>query len=44
MLKKKLLSLAALLGFISVFAGNLKKVYNPGTKLFFCYVNHYLRG
>lgn len=36
MLKKKLLSLITLLGFISIFAGNLKvKVYNPGTKAIF---------
>lgn len=36
MLKKKLLSLMALLGFISIFAGGLKvKVYNPGTKAIF---------
>jgi glyoxylase-like metal-dependent hydrolase (beta-lactamase superfamily II) len=37
MLKKKLLSLAALLGFMSVLlAGNLKvKVYNPGSKAIF---------
>lgn len=36
MLKKKLLSLIAVLGFVSIFAGNLKvKVYNPGTKAIF---------
>lgn len=37
MLKKKLLSLAALLGFMSILlAGNLKvKVYNPGSKAIF---------
>lgn len=36
MLKKKLLSLIAVLAFISIFAGNLKiKVYNPGTKAMF---------
>lgn len=36
MLKKKLLSLITLLGFISILAGNLKvKVYNPGTKAIF---------
>ncbi|WP_278378123.1 MBL fold metallo-hydrolase [Chryseobacterium arthrosphaerae] len=36
MLKKKLLLLITLLGFISIFAGNLKvKVYNPGTKAIF---------
>lgn len=36
MIQKKLLSLLTLLGFISIFAGNLKvKVYNPGTKAIF---------
>lgn len=36
MLKKKLLSLIAILVFISIFAGSLKvKVYNPGTKAIF---------
>lgn len=36
MIQKKLWSLLALLGFISIFAGNLKvKVYNPGTKAIF---------
>ncbi len=36
MLIKKLLSLLAVLGFISMWAGNLKvKVYNPGTKAIF---------
>lgn len=36
MLKRKLLSLITILGFISIFAGNLKvKVYNPGTKAIF---------
>ncbi|MDN3694731.1 MBL fold metallo-hydrolase [Chryseobacterium tructae] len=36
MLKRKLLSLMTILGFISIFAGNLKvKVYNPGTKAIF---------
>lgn len=36
MLKRKLLSLIAILGFISIFAGNLKvKVYNPGSKAIF---------
>ena len=37
MLKKKLLSLAALIGFMGIlFAGNLKvKVYNPGSKAIF---------
>ncbi|MDR6488559.1 glyoxylase-like metal-dependent hydrolase (beta-lactamase superfamily II) [Chryseobacterium vietnamense] len=36
MIQKKLWSLLALLGFISIFAGNLKvKVYNPGTRAIF---------
>jgi glyoxylase-like metal-dependent hydrolase (beta-lactamase superfamily II) len=36
MLKKKLLSFLAVLGFISIWAGNLKvKVYNPGTRAIF---------
>ena len=36
MIQKKLWSLLTLLGFISVFAGNLKvKVYNPGSKAIF---------
>ena len=36
MIQKKIWSLLALLGFISIFAGNLKvKVYNPGTKAIF---------
>ncbi|NIF07167.1 MBL fold metallo-hydrolase [Chryseobacterium sp. Tr-659] len=36
MIKKKLLSLLTLMGFISIFAGNLKvKVYNPGSKAIF---------
>ncbi|MCJ7934832.1 MAG: MBL fold metallo-hydrolase [Chryseobacterium sp.] len=46
MLKKKLLSLAAILGFMSiVWAGNLKlKVYNPGSKAIFAVTSTIIYG
>ncbi|MBV8326323.1 MBL fold metallo-hydrolase [Chryseobacterium sp.] len=46
MLKKKLLSLAALLGFMGIlFAGNLKvKVYNPGSKAIFAVTSTLIYG